>query len=74
VLPLPVTVVAELRRIQVPLAQLREIKPGQLLDLGPARDVVLRVGDRATLVGEAGIQNAARSVRVKSRIEGETPR
>lgn len=71
VLPLPVTVVAELRRVNLPLSQLREVKVGQMLDLGPAKDVVLRVGDRATLVGEAGIQNQARSVRVKARIEGE---
>ncbi|MEQ1565320.1 MAG: FliM/FliN family flagellar motor switch protein, partial [Myxococcota bacterium] len=67
----PVTVVAELRRVNLPLSQLREVKVGQMLDLGPAKDVVLRVGDRATLVGEAGIQNQARSVRVKARIEGE---
>jgi flagellar motor switch protein FliM len=71
VLPLPVTVIAELRRVQIPLSKLQELRPGYLLDLGPTRDVVVRVGERAALVGEAGVQNAARSVRVKGRVDGD---
>lgn len=70
VLPLPVTAVVELRRLSLPLARVRTLEVGQLIDLGPVRDVVLRVGDRAALVGEAGSQNQVRSVRVKSRVEG----
>lgn len=70
VLPLPVTVVAELRRVFLSLAQLKLLAPGQMLELGPPKDVVIRVGDRPALVGEAGVQNALRSVRVKGRVEG----
>lgn len=68
VLPLSVTLVAELRRLAVPLARLHQLQPGQVLDLGPAKDVVLRIGDRSTLVGEAGIQNTMRSVKIKARV------
>jgi hypothetical protein len=39
-----------------------------VLDLGPSRDVLIRVGDRPALVGEAGVQGGVRSVRVKGRI------
>ena len=70
VLPLPVTAVVELRRLSLPLSRVRSLEVGQLLDLGPVRDVVLRVGDRPALVGEAGSQNQVRSIRVKSRVEG----
>lgn len=68
VLPLTVTLVAELRRLSVPLSKLHQVQPGQILDLGPAKDVVVRVGDRPTLLGEAGIQNTMRSVKVKGRV------
>lgn len=70
VLPLPVTAVVELRRMSLPLARVRTLAVGQMIDLGPVRDVVVRVGDRAALVGEAGSQNSVRSVRVKNRVEG----
>jgi flagellar motor switch protein FliM len=70
VLPLPVTAVAELHRLVLPLAVVKRLHVGQVLELGPSRDVVLRVGERATLLGEAGVQNAVRSVRVKGRVEG----
>jgi flagellar motor switch protein FliM len=70
VMVLPVTAVAELRRINLSLSDLRALKPGQMIELGPVRDVTVRVGDRAALVGEVGVQNHFRSIRVKSRVEG----
>jgi flagellar motor switch/type III secretory pathway protein FliN len=70
VMPLPVVAVAEVRRITMSLAQLREIRVGHMLDLGSAKDVVLLVGDRPALIGEAGVQNQMRSVRIRSRAEG----
>jgi flagellar motor switch protein FliM len=70
VLPLPVTAVVELRRMSLPLARVRALEVGQVIDLGAVRDVVVRVGDRPTLLGEAGSQNSVRSVRIKSRVEG----
>jgi flagellar motor switch protein FliM len=68
VLPLSVTLVAELRRVSLPFSRLQGLQPGQVLDLGPSKDVVLRVGERPTLVAEAGIQNTMRSVKVKGRV------
>jgi flagellar motor switch protein FliM len=70
VMPLPVVAVAEVRRISMSLAQLREIRVGHMLDLGSAKDVVILVGDKPALVGEAGVQNQMRSVRIRGRAEG----
>ncbi len=70
VMVLPVVAVAELGRIKLSLAELRALKAGRMLDLGPARDVVVRVGDKPALIGEAGVQNHFRSVRLKGRVSG----
>lgn len=70
IMPLPVVAVAELRRITLPFSALREIRPGHVIDLGPAKDVVISVGERPAFVGEAGVQNQMRSVRIRSRTEG----
>jgi flagellar motor switch protein FliM len=68
VMPLPITLTAELGRVRMSLASLRALKPGDELDLGPVRDAVLRTGDRPTFTGEAGIQAGYRSIRIKGRI------
>lgn len=70
VLPLPVTLTAELGRVKSTLSALRALRPGDQLDLGPVRDVVLRTGDRPTFVGEAGITNGFRSIRIHARAPG----
>ncbi|MCA9489854.1 MAG: FliM/FliN family flagellar motor switch protein [Myxococcales bacterium] len=70
VLPLPVTAVAELGRVRMSLADFRELRVGATLDLGPVRQVVVRIGDRPTFLGDGGMQNGFRSVRVADRIEG----
>lgn len=70
IMPLPVIAVAELRRITMLFSALREIRPGHVIDLGPAKEVVISVGDRPALVGEAGVQNQMRSVRIRARTEG----
>jgi flagellar motor switch protein FliM len=72
VLPLPVTLTAELGRLRMSLSALRALKPGDQLDLGPVRDVVLRTGDRATFTGEAGITNGFRSIKVHARVSPGT--
>ncbi len=74
VMGFPVVAVAELHRLTLSLSQVRALVPGQLIDLGPVRDIVVRVGDRPTLTGDAGAQNHFRSVRVKNRIDGGTSR
>lgn len=68
VLPLPVTLTAELGRVKLSLSALRALKPGDLLDLGPVRDVIIRTGERPTFTGEAGVSNGFRSVRIHSRV------
>lgn len=70
VLPLPVTLTAELGRVRTTLSALRALRPGDELDLGPVRDVVLRTGDRPTFTGEAGITSGFRSIRIVARAPG----
>jgi len=67
VLPLPVTVVAELARKKVSLTNVRQLAVGDMLDLGVVGDVALRVGDRRMFVGEPGEVDNVRCVRVKGR-------
>ena len=69
VLPLPVEVTAELARVHVSLAELRNMTEGTVLDLGPQSDVLLRVGERVMFTSEAGERGAARCVRVNDRVE-----
>jgi len=69
VMPIPETLVAELTRVKLTLADLKGLKPGSVIDLGPTREVPLRVGGRVAFVGEPGEQNGVRSVRVKNRLE-----
>lgn len=68
VLPLPIELTAELGRIHISLADLRNLQEGSVLDLGPQSDVVLRVGERAMFASEAGERGAVRCVRVIHRI------
>jgi len=64
VLPLPVEVTAEIARIQVSLAELRGLKEGAVLDLGPPSEVSMRIGDRLVFRGEAGERGSVRCVRI----------
>ena len=69
VMPVPVTVVAELGRVAMPLNEVKRIEVGTEIDLGFEKDVEIRVGDRQVMTAEAGIVNGRRSVRVKSKVE-----
>jgi flagellar motor switch protein FliM len=68
VLPVPVTVVAELARVTMPIQRVRQLSVGSLLDLGQLRDVQLRVGDMPVLAAEYGDIDGVRSVKIKRRI------
>jgi flagellar motor switch protein FliM len=70
VMPIPITMVAELGRLQLSLAAVRAIRPGTMLDISAMREVQVRIGDRVAFVGEPGEQNGARSVRVRARLDG----
>ena len=67
VLPLPVTVVAELGRVKMPFGALRSLEEGAVLPLGGARTVTLSVAGRPALVAEAGVMDGTRCVRVLRR-------
>jgi flagellar motor switch protein FliM len=67
VLPLPVTVVAELARKRLPLSHVRKLSVGDTIDLGGLGDVSVRVGDRRMFVAEPGEVDNVRCARVKRR-------
>lgn len=64
ILPVHVTATAELARMKSTLGALRGLKVGDTLDLGPLREVSVRVGGRTVLLGEAGNREGVRSIRV----------
>jgi len=68
VLPLPVTVVAELGRLSMPLGAVNTLEEGAILRLGGARTVTVSVAGRPALVGEAGVVDGTRCVRVLRRM------
>ncbi len=74
IMPARVEVVAELARTTLTLGEMRALQPGSTLDLGPVRDVLVRVGDRTAVLGEAGEADGVRSVRVVKLVErGQRP-
>lgn len=70
VLPLPVTMVAELGRVQLSLGQVQDLKEGEVLNLGSARTVTLSVAGRPALTAEAGLHDGTRCVRVLRKLRG----
>ena len=68
VLPLPVTVVAELGRVKMSLSDLTDLAEGSILRLGAPQAVELSVSGRPTLSAEAGEQQGTRCVRVLRRV------
>jgi flagellar motor switch protein FliM len=69
VMPVPVTAVAELGRVRMPLSEVKKICVGTSIDLGFEKDVEIRVGDRLVMNAQGGIVNGRRSVKIKSRAE-----
>jgi len=71
VYPVPVTLIAELHRFKVPIAQLRDLSVGSELDLGDLDQIGVRVGQRLLLSAEAGERDGYRCVRINDRINGD---
>ena len=71
VYPVPVTLIAELHRFKVPIAQLRDLSVGSELLLGELDQIGVRVGQRLLLSAEAGERDGYRCVRINNRIDGE---
>jgi flagellar motor switch protein FliM len=70
IMPIPITMVAELGRLKLSLAEVKAIRPGAMLDVSALREVSVRIGERVAFVGEPGEQNGVRSVRIRSRLDG----
>jgi flagellar motor switch protein FliM len=68
VMPVEVEVVAEMARVPMRVRDLRNLRAGDLLPLGPLDAAKVRVNGRALLQGEPGVANGQRSVRVRKKI------
>ncbi|MBN2799923.1 MAG: FliM/FliN family flagellar motor switch protein [Deltaproteobacteria bacterium] len=68
VMPLQVSVVAELARMPMPIGKIRALDVGSEIDLGLVREVKLRVSGQVVMTAEAGEQDGVRSVRIKARV------
>lgn len=64
VLSLPVSLVAELGRISLPLGEVHAMSEGTLLPLSMPREVVLSVAGHRRFIAEAGVVDGQRCVRV----------
>ena len=69
VMPVEVEVVAEMARVPMRVRDLRNLRAGDLLPLGPLDAAKVRVNGRALLQGEPGVANGQRSVRVRKKIQ-----
>ncbi len=67
IMPLPIPVVAELARAKLPLSKLKKLAVGDVVDLGHLHHVVIRVGDKPSLLAEPGEADGMRSVRIRRR-------
>lgn len=68
VMPVEVEVVAEMARVPMRVRDLRNLRAGDLLPLGPLDAAKVRVNGRALLQGEPGVANGQRSIRVRKKI------
>lgn len=72
VMPLNLDVVAEVARIKLPLAALKDLDIGSMLDLGPPREVQVSANDRVLITGEPGTSRGVHAVRVIRKIASPT--
>ena len=66
---LPLELVAELGRLELPLRRLRQLAPGDIVPLGSLDDVRVLVNGRPMLAGEAGERDGRRAFRVLGTVE-----
>jgi flagellar motor switch protein FliM len=69
VMPVEVEVVAEMARVPMRVRDLRHLRAGDLLPLGPLDAAKVRVNGRALMQGEPGVANGQRSIRVRKKID-----
>jgi flagellar motor switch protein FliM len=73
VLPLRLDAVAELGRVRMPLSKVRALEVGDTLDLGAIRQVEVTVRGKKTFIGEAGVIDGTRCVRILRRLADVEP-
>ena len=69
VMPIEMEVVAEMARLPMRVRDLKNLKVGDLIPLGPLTGVLMRINGKNVLVGEPGHANGQRSVRIMKRIQ-----
>jgi len=69
VMSVPVTLVAELAKLSMPIAAVRALQPGSVVDLGMVRQTKLKINGHTALVAEPGEKDGYRSVRVLRRVD-----
>ncbi|MEL6347012.1 MAG: FliM/FliN family flagellar motor C-terminal domain-containing protein, partial [Myxococcota bacterium] len=67
VMPVEVEVVVELTHLKLTVNELRELMPGDVLNLGSMRDAVIKVNGLALFEGQAGVSGGVRSVKLRRR-------
>jgi flagellar motor switch protein FliM len=68
VMPVEIELVAEMARINLRLRDLKVLRVGDLLPLGPISGATLRANGKPVLAGEAGHANGQRSMKVKRKL------
>jgi flagellar motor switch protein FliM len=68
VMPIELEMVAEMARIPMRVRDLRSLRVGDLIPLGPMKGALLRINGKNVMLGEPGHSNGQRSVRVIKRI------
>ena len=64
VMPIELEVVAEMARLPMRVRDIRALRVGDLLPLGPLTGALMRVNGRNVILGEPGHSNGQRSIRV----------
>ena len=69
VMPLEVEMVAEIAKMKMSVAEIRNMVVGDVLDVGPVRTATIRVNGKAIMEGAPGEVDGHRSVQIKRRLQ-----
>jgi flagellar motor switch protein FliM len=73
VMPVKLDLSAELTNLRLPLSELKALKVGSTIDLGPPREAVVKAGGQPVLYGEAGNSRGVQAMKITRRAMKETP-
>ena len=69
VMPLEVELVAEIAKLKMTVGQIRALKAGDNLEVGPVRTATLKVNGKALMEGKPGELDGQRSVQITRRLQ-----